>query len=326
MTLERDEPFDASTVLLLEVVAALAGPVLEGLRRDDRFVGAKVLDAGGETLRKLLGPRHVALKLVAGALALAVVFLALAKGDYRVTADAVLEPAVKRAASAPFDGYVAQAPARAGDLVSKGAVLARLDDRDLQLERVKWESELAKSLKQYRQALAERDAAEAQVLSAQVAEASAELDRIRDRLARTDLTAPFDGVVVTGDLSQKLGAPVKLGDVLFEVAPLDAYRIRLLVDESDIARVEVGQAGSLVLSSLPEESFRFVVQKITPVARAEEGKNTFRVEAALERVSERLRPGIEGVAKIEVGERRLLWIWTHDGTEWLRLKLWAWLP
>ena len=33
-----------------------------------------------------------------------------------------------------------------------------------------------------------------------------------------------------------------------------------------------------------------------------------------------------GSGKIEIGERRLLWIWTHRFTDWLRVGLWRWLP
>jgi hypothetical protein len=35
-----------------------------------------------------------------------------------------------------------------------------------------------------------------------------------------------------------------------------------------------------------------------------------------------LRPGMEGVAKIDIGRRRLIWIWTHSLFDWLRV--WTW--
>jgi multidrug resistance efflux pump len=326
ITLERAQPFDARTLALLEVVAAMAGPALESLRREDRFVGAKLADAARQLAADLIGPHHVALKLAAGVLVFATLFLAFAQGDYRVTADAVLEPQVKRAAVAPFDGYVAEAAARAGDRVAEGALLAALDDRDLTLERIKWDSEHRKALKQHRQAMAERDAAQMEILAAAIDEARAELARIDDRLARARLRAPFDGVVVEGDLSQRIAAPVRRGEVLFEVAPLDAYRIHVKVGESDIDEIVPGQQGRLVLSALPDESFAFTVEKVTAVASAEEGRNTFRVEARMHESDPRLRPGVEGVAKLEVGRRRLLWIWGHDALDWLRLRSWAWLP
>jgi hypothetical protein len=62
------------------------------------------------------------------------------------------------------------------------------------------------------------------------------------------------------------------------------------------------------------------------VATAEDGRNFFRVDARLEEPTSALRPGMEGVAKIEVGPRRLIWIWTHSLVDWLRLWFWTWLP
>jgi hypothetical protein len=50
------------------------------------------------------------------------------------------------------------------------------------------------------------------------------------------------------------------------------------------------------------------------------------VEARLDETPERLRPGLEGVGKIEVDRRLLVWIWTRQVIDWLRLQLWTWLP
>ncbi len=59
---------------------------------------------------------------------------------------------------------------------------------------------------------------------------------------------------------------------------------------------------------------------------SEEGRNYFQVEARLDRISDDLRPGMEGFGKIDVGRRRLIWIWTHDLIDWFRLWLWSWWP
>ena len=88
----------------------------------------------------------------------------------------------------------------------------------------------------------------------------------------------------------------------------------------------VGQRGHLTLSALPGKPLALVVERVTPVATAEDGRNFFRVDARLEQLTPALRPGMEGVAKIEVGERRLIWIWTHSLVDWLRLWIWTWLP
>jgi multidrug efflux pump subunit AcrA (membrane-fusion protein) len=126
-------------------------------------------------------------------------------------------------------------------------------------------------------------------------------------------------------MSQSLGAPVQKGQVLFQLAPLDSYRVILQVDERDIADVVTGQKGQLALSGSPADHLPFEVRRITPVSTTTEGRNYFRVEAHLEN-TDRLRPGMEGVGKIEVDNRLLAWIWTHQAMDWLRLKVWNWVP
>jgi multidrug efflux pump subunit AcrA (membrane-fusion protein) len=328
LTLERpaDRPFDPLTVELCEGLAALAGPVLEIQRRDDRWLVAKATETCRTWLAHLIGPRHVALKLaVAGAVAV-VLFFAFAKGDFRVSATTTLEPEIRRAAVAPFNGYIAEARMRAGDVVRQDQVLAALDDREMRLERLKWLSQHEQLVKQYRQAMAKHEAAQVRILTAQIDQAKAQLTLLEEQLSRTRVVAAFNGVIVTGDLSQMLGSPVERGQVLFEIAPLEAYRLILQVDERDIADVSVGQRGQLLLSAFPEEPQPFRVEKVTPVSTAREGRNYFRVEAQLENTPKRLRPGMEGVGKIEVDRRLLIWIWTRQAIDWLRLKLWTWVP
>jgi multidrug resistance efflux pump len=201
-----------------------------------------------------------------------------------------------------------------------------LDDRDLALERARFASQLLQLENEYRKALAERDAPEARIVAARVVQARAQYDLAAYQLSRTRIEAPFHGIVVKGDLSQKLGSPVERGELLFEVAPLDNYRPVLEVDERDIDEVDIGQTGQIVFAAFPEQPLAFRVENITPVSAASEGRNHFRVEASLVETPDLLRPGMEGVAKVDVGRRRLLWIWTHEAMDWLRLTLWSWLP
>jgi HlyD family secretion protein len=328
LTLERpvDRPFDPATVEFCEALAAVAGPVLEVQRRDDRWLVTKAAEAGWRQLGHLIGPRHMVLKLSVIGLAALVAVLAFARGDYRVSARSVMEARSRLASVAPFNAYVKEAPTRAGDVVRQGQVLAVLDDRELRLERMKWQSQADQLVKQRDLAMAKRDAAASQIASAQIDQARAQIALLDDQLSRTRLLAPLDGSVVTGDLSQSLGAPVERGQVLFEVAPLADYRLVLQVDERDIGDVVVGQRGELLLTAWPADSVPFTVETITPVSTAREGRNYFRVEAKLDHIPDRLRPGMEGVGKIVAGRHLLVWIWTRQAIDWLRLKLWAWLP
>ena len=100
----------------------------------------------------------------------------------------------------------------------------------------------------------------------------------------------------------------------------------LEVDERDIADVQVGQHGHVMLSAFPSESLDVTVKKVTPVSTANEGRNFFRVEATLDQPHDRLRPAMEGAGKIEIDRRLFVWIWTHQVVDWVRLAVWSWLP
>jgi len=325
-TFERpqERPFEPDTVELCQAVVALGSRILEAKRLNDRMLPSRVKDAAREALLKFTGPRHFGRKLAACLLMFGVVFFSFATGDYRVGAKAFLEGSVRRVLVAPFDGYVASASHRAGDVVRAGTVLATLDDRELKLEYYKWASQRAQYSKQYQDASAQHDRAQSNITLAQVQQAEAQMNLLAEQLTRTQIAAPFEGLVVSGDLSQSLGTATKRGQVLFEVSPLNAYRVVLEVDEGEITSVVAGQKGTLLLTSIPGEAFPLTVTRVTPVAAAKEGRSYFRVEALLGSVSDRLRPGMEGVAKIEAGRRKLLWIWTHKLVDWMRLSLWSW--
>jgi hypothetical protein len=318
--------FDARTVELCEHAALLVGPVLDVKRKEDRWLGLKALDSAAALGRKLVGPRHTALKLWVAALALLVLFFSVVNGDFMITADASLEGKVQRAITASMQGYVIESRARAGDIVRQGSLIAALDDRDLRVERQKLVSQGAQQESERRQAIAEGNRARARILDAQNGQIEAQLALVDEQIARTRLIAPFDAVIVKGDLSQSLGAAVERGNVLFEVAPLDSYRVIMKVDERDITDVAVGQAGRLALTSMPNEEIALTVEKITPVSVVDQGRNYFRVEAVAKGATEKLRPGMEGVGKIEIERRKLIWIWTRKLVHWARMWVWSWWP
>ncbi len=328
LTFERlaDNPFETSTVEMCEAIASMVGPVLNLKLREDRPLARRATEALRKLLAPLIGPGHITAKLASVLLAVVMVFFSFVQAQYRVSARTVIEAQTQRAAVAPFNGYIAAARVRAGDLVRTGEILATLDDRDLKLEQLKWMSQKEQHSKQHHLAMAQRNAAQVKITAAQMAQADAELALIDDQLARTHLRAPLDGLVVSGDLSQSIGAPTERGQVLFEVAPLDAYRILLQVDEREAAEIAVGQRGNIVLAAFPTRSLPFLVEKITPVSIAREGRNHFRVEARLEQAPAQLRPGMEGIGKIDIAQRRLIWIWTHRSIDWLSLLVWSWLP
>lgn len=322
----NDKPFDDAALELCEVVASLLGPILELKRKDDRWIAAALRDEVLGVFARVVGHGHIGLKLGLIAGVALVSYLGVATGDYRVTSNALLEGTVQRVIVAPMDGFIADARTRAGDVVRAGEVLGHLEDKDLVLEQARLSAEHQQIKTEYRQALSERNRAQTQVLNAQVAQIDAQLNLLNDKLARTQLVAPFDGVVVSGDLSQQFGSPVERGQVLFEVAPLDSYRVVLEVDEREIADIREGQHGQLAITALSGEVLNITIDKVTPVSSAADGRNFFRVEATFDQDPTGLRPGMLGVGKVFVEERKLLDIWTYKIVNWWRLWLWAWWP
>jgi multidrug efflux pump subunit AcrA (membrane-fusion protein) len=324
MTLIREDnkAFDESTTTLLVEIVERIGSVIALKQHDARSWWRRGLKAIGNWSTRLLGAGHLRLKLYSS-LALALVLaLNLVHTDYQVGARSAVEGAMQQAVVAPFDGYLAEAHVRAGDTVEEGQVLAVLDDREVVLEYEKWSSERDKHGREYQEALANRDRAKVSVVSARIAQTEAQLRLVEDKISRAKIRAPFSGVIASGDLSRALGAPLERGQMLFELVPAEGFRVGLLVDEHDVAAVRTGQPGVLRLAGMPDNPIPLHVTRILPIASADQGGNYFRVEAELQTIPEGLRPGMEGVAKITVGRDSLLWVWTHETVQ--RLRLWVW--
>lgn len=328
LTCERsaDRPFTERDIEFFRAIAALLGPALESKYLNDRPLPVKIKQSAQLQLQRLFGANYVGRKLLLLLLIALLAFFSLFEWDYRLSANMTLEGAIRRAVVVPFNGFIDQAPARAGDLVAQGELLCSLDDRDLRLEMLAKTSQQRQLERQYQEAVAKHERAQSKIIQAQLGQTQAELDLLLAKLQRSSLTAPFAGLLVSGDLSQRLGSAVEQGEVLFEVTPLDAYRVILEIDERRIADVQIGQQGTLVLASLPQQQYQFSVAKITPLSAAEGGRNFFRVEANLQTVDDSLRPGMQGVGKIFIDRRKLLAIWSRDLLEWLQLTLWRWFP
>ena len=317
---EGDAPFTRDELAILEDIAAFAGPLLEIKRRASLpwLVRAReVAKAKFETARGKRGA-WMAVGIV--------VLVLIVPVPWRVSAPARLEGAVQRAVVAASDGYLQQANVRPGDRVKAGQVLAELASQDLELEKRRRESELSQHETAYRSAQSRYDRTQMVSSQARAAEAQAMLSLAEAQLDRTKVVAPFDGIVIKGDLSQTVGAPVQRGETLMVLAPDDRFRLVVEVDEADIAAIEVGQRGELALSSQPDATLPFTVVRIVPVAASGEGRNYFEVEGTLDEASGKLRPGLSGIAKVHAGYRPLIGQFTYRARAWLRMAWWTLVP
>ena len=315
--------FDATTARQCESIAQMIRPVLDHQIDQEQPLSTHLRSASKRWLSSIFGSHKLKTRLT---LAAACFFFAAAANidvTHKISAPASIKGAVQQILVAPQAGYVKDSAVRAGDEVIEGQLMATLEDRTLQLERQKFEGQKSQITQKYHAALAQQDRIEIGKLNAELDQIDADIALTEQALSRTAIKAPFDGVVISGDLSQSLGTPIELGQELFEVAPLENYRVLLETPERDIGKIAEGQSGHLVISAFPNRTFDFEVSQIVPLATSNASGNYFQVEATLSEPSELLRPGMSGHGKIESGERSLLWIWTHRLTENIRILAWS---
>lgn len=323
--LERTgKAFSPTEVAFCEDVACLLAPLLELKRRSRRSLIQVAFDAWRESASRLAVSAHAGTRLAVLAVFVAAVAALFVPVSYNVSAPARLEGFIQRIVAAPIDGFLEQVNVRPGDRVRAHQVIAELSLLDLQAERAKRQSELVQQQNLYGAALARADRMQLVIYHAKAAEAQAQLALVTNNIERARIRAPFDGVVIKGDLSQSLGAPVQRGEVLMTLAPDERFRVIIEVDERDVAQLRPGLPGRLAIAVTPGETLAFRVSRILPVAVAGDGRNYFEVEAVFDAPSKILRPGMRGVAKIAAGEHALLWIATHRMVDWLRLTAWSW--
>jgi multidrug resistance efflux pump len=325
MLIENESSSDFSDVQIagFDAFAEIAGSAVRLREQADQSIVARLQWESRRLITSIIGPKFLALKIAFSTLIILTVALTVLDSEYEIVAPATLEGRIQRAIVAPFAGYLKEQNARAGDSVTKGQLVAELDARELELEQQRLLSAREKVENQYRQALAILDQVDVGIYASQIVQLEVQLDLVKIQIARTRLIAPMPGIIIRGDLSRSLGATVERGEVLFEIAPLDDYRLLIDVSENRITALEPGQSGYLVLKAFPDRKISFLVEQIAGAAEQPDGAITFGVIAAItDNDIGQLRPGMSGVAKVNAGQRSILWIHFHEIVDWLKLTLW----
>jgi biotin carboxyl carrier protein len=325
LTLERpaEAPFTLAEVATLRLVAEASAGQVWLAHRYRRGALALLAEAARSAVAGMLGPRHAGAKLLAIGLLASAVFFVLVPGTYRVRGDARVEADQRRVVAAPFDGFLGESAVRVGDTVEAGAMLARLDTVDLVLRRASLHAEHDGAVREAALAQRERKDAESQIARARAKKLAADMEHVERLLEQAEVKSPASGVIIAGDLERAIGAPVNAGDVLFEVAPLDALCIEVFVAEDQIGDVREGASGRFAPASRPDVRLAVEASRIDPMAVLREGRNVFRVRASLGEQPDWLRPGMEGVVRFDAGSRAYPWIWTRRFVNWVRMRLWV---
>lgn len=317
------EPFSEDEIKGLRVFCDQAARRLDDLKRHDRWFGARMTTSLREQLSKFFGLEHTFAKCMGVFLCLALAFLIFGKWNYRVEAPFILKTDDLSYLPAPFEGYIDKVLVQVGDRVDQGEPLMALDTDELLLEESSAIANLSRYSREAEKARAQNALAEMKIALAIADQSKAQLEMVRYHLSNAVVKAPFSGIVVEGELKEMLGAPIRKGDILFKVALIEEMYAELDLDERDIHEVADGATGEIAFVSQPKLKYPIRVQRIDPVAFSKEEGNVFVVRGVFtEDVADWWRPGMSGVAKINVGKRNLLWIFTHRTVDFFRLLLW----
>ncbi|MEQ1889479.1 MAG: efflux RND transporter periplasmic adaptor subunit, partial [Alphaproteobacteria bacterium] len=209
----------------------------------------------------------------------------IAVGSLRSNESVVIQPEIT--------GRVTEITFNEGEAVSKGATLIRLDDSVYRAKLQQAEAQLSLSKSNYERVsdLFKRGNAAARSRDeglAQMRVADANVALARALLEKTNITAPFDGVLGLRRLSP--GDYVKPGDEVVNIEDIDPIKVDFRIPEVHAAVLKVGQDILVALDPLPGKTFRGMVYAIDPLI--DPNGRAVLLRARVENLLGELRPGM----------------------------------
>jgi len=162
--------------------------------------------------------------------------------------------------------------------------------------------------------------AQARTVRERITQSRATLDRVRDTLTKHTFYAPIDGVVTDLPVSEGENLVVGIqnapGSLLMTIADLSVITTEVMVDETDIGSVEVGQIAQVRVDAFPDSPFTGTVTEIgntavirsTGLAAAQslissQQAKDFKVVITLSNPGPSLRPGLSATADVTTDTR-----------------------
>lgn len=303
LTGSRTELLEQTRLHLLRAAAPLLGSALFQARRIE----------GGRLSRlwwRLKTSRWSA-RMAIGGLMLAAAAVLLMPSPYRMHVKCTVEPLTRRIVSAPYDGVLESALIEPGSVVRQGDTLARMDAREIRWELSSVNAERSQARKEFDIELAQEHIAKAQLARMESERLKRKLELLQYREQNHELTAPIDGMILNGGQDKLTGAPVKMGQPLFEVAELSPLRLELDVPADDYFHVRPGQSVTVTFNGCDGQEFTGTIQRIRQRSEVRSDRNVFVAEMEIENADLRLRPGIQGQATISGDRHSVAWNTFH---------------
>ncbi len=153
---------------------------------------------------------------------------------------------------------------------------------------------------------------------------AAEVQRAKERLERTRLRSPIDGVVATPHIETLIGTKLSAGDSFAEVVNTSRATVDVAVDETDVPLLQPGDSAKVKLESFPTKKFRGQVQIVSPTSSNQQDKRVYFARVDVPNSEGLIRPGMQGMTKISVGWRPAGYVIFRGFGMWLWGKLWSW--
>lgn len=200
---------------------------------------------------------------------------------------------------AETDGRVVELPVAEGRAVAEGDLLVRLDraERDAQLAQVKARAQQRSIEFEAARTLAssgfQSQTRRAEAL-ADLETAKADLTILEVDVARTEITAPFDGIL--DRRPAEIGSFVQRGDHVATIVDVNPILVVAQVSEKDVTKLQVGMPAQTRLTTGPNHIG--VVSYIATVADSQ--TRTFRVEVEIENRERRIGEGMSAEIKVKL--------------------------
>ncbi len=209
--------------------------------------------------------------------------------------------------SSEVDGIVKSVRVEEGYPVARGTLLAEINQIDYMLEEKRANAALkqaqanlanAKAEYQRKESLYKEELITRQqfddistrvtLAEADLARAKASLDTSREKLLRTKIYSPLNGMVKEKKVSS--GNYVRNGSPLFQLIKIDQLKMTFTVSEKEIADLKTGQEVIFTVDSFPGKTFKGKVNLLYP--NVEERTRTLQAEAIVPNAGRLLKPGL----------------------------------
>lgn len=240
----------------------------------------------------------------------------------RIRADATLMADGRRYVVANFAAVLKDTKVAPGDVVKRGELVGSLEGEALRLERTASAAKAEEARRKEDAALREKKVTQAELARIEGKAATADKDLLDWQIGHLELRAPVDGVVLSNPFEHSAGAPVREGDTIMEIAPINRLRVRVEVPVTDLRRIPDDPTGSLYLDGVPGEAI--ALSNFSWAARAEaiDGKTVIPLRTIVDNPKLALRPGQAGIAILPTGKALLGEILFRNA--WDALRKW-WL-